>query len=341
MPHNVGMIAGALLLAFAGAQAASAGAPDAAAGGPAALSAVRQMAAEGRLDQAKRALEAMDASAPGVSHLRGVVDFRLRQYPQAAGELLSAVRDEKEGSEPWRESVLMLGESLYLAARAADAIPWLEKARSVAGKGIEPDYMLGNCYIQNRQPEKAVGAFARMIGVPPDSAAAHLIAAKMMIRSEFEDAAAAELHRALELNPKIPEAHYMLGEMDTFHGHFDQAITELQQEIAVNPGFAMAWYKLGDAYTRREQWDLAAPQLEKAVWLEPTYSGPYILLGKTYFKQNRFAEAENILRKSLQLDPRNASAHYILGQVLMREGRAAEGKKMLEESEALRDSEHG
>ncbi|HZU26732.1 MAG TPA: tetratricopeptide repeat protein [Bryobacteraceae bacterium] len=327
------MISGAILLAFwMQAQSAGAAAP---AQPPAGIAQAKALAESGKLEDAKKVLDALDPATPGINALKGDLDFRLHHYPQASDELLAAAKEQIEGSDPWRQTVLMLTQSLYLASRPADAIPWLEKARTFGTRSVEFDYMLGNCYVQTRAPEKAVVAFAHMFDVPPDSAAAHLLAGQMMIRQEFEEYAVKELRRALELSPKIPEAHYMLGEIATFHGRFDDAIAELKQEIDLNPNFAMAYYKLGDAYTRREQWDLAAPQLEKAVWLNPTYSGPYILLGRTYLKQNQLSAAENMLRRSLQLDPRNATAHYILGQTLVAEGRTEEGRKLLQESQAL------
>jgi tetratricopeptide (TPR) repeat protein len=333
------MIAGTLLLAFwLQAQGAT---PAATAQPPVGIAQARALLDAGKLDEAKKAVDSVDASTPGLNQLRGEIDFREHRYPKASDELLAATKEEIEGSDPWRQTVLLLTQSLYLSSRMAEAIPWLEKARLFGTRTAEFDYMLGNCYIQTRNTEKATGAFARMFEVTPDSAAAHLLTAQMMIRQEFEENAVKELHRALELNPKIPEAHYMLGELATFHGHFDEAIAELKQEIELNPNFGMAYYKLGDAYTRREQWDLAAPQLARAVWLNPTYSGPYILLGKTYMKQNQLPAAENMLRRALQLDPRNATAHYILGQTLVQAGRAEEGRRLLQESQALHGSTPG
>src|SRR5579883_3301791 len=148
--------------------------------------------------------------------------------------------------------------------------------------------------------------------------------ARMMMRQEMDDDAAAQARAALELDSRIPEAHFLLGEVALFHGDFDVAAAELQKEIALNPGYAMAYYRLGDAYGRKEQWQEAIAPLERSVWLNPNYSGPYILLGKAYLKQKEFANAEGVLRHALRLDPQNLSAHYLLAQALQQEGKSEE-----------------
>jgi tetratricopeptide (TPR) repeat protein len=134
----------------------------------------------------------------------------------------------------------MLGLSYYLSGHLKDAIPWLEKSAQTGARGPDVFYMLGS-YIQSVEPDKERAAFARMFDVAPDSAAAHLLTAQMMVRQEFEDLATKELQRALQLDPKIPEAHFLLGELSIFRAHLEEGITELRAEIAINPNFGAAY----------------------------------------------------------------------------------------------------
>jgi len=277
-----------------------------------------------------------DASAP-VDHAHGVALYRQREYVKASESLRRALDSEKPGTAPYRETLLLLAQSYYLNAKVGEAIPLLEKLMQEGVRSVELQYMLGNAYIQNREPAKAVRAFAEMFGVAPESAAAHLVTAQMMVRQEFEEFAEKELQRALELDPRLPEANYLLAQLAIFRSQVERGIALLQNEIAINPNFAMAYYRLGDAYTRREEWDNAIPQLQRSVWLNPNYSGPYILLGKCYQKKNELSNAEGLLRQAIRLDPQNYSAHYLLGQTLMQEGKADEGRKLLERSRELRE----
>src|SRR5260370_30101879 len=110
----------------------------------------------------------------------------------------------------------MPGLSYYLSGHLKDAIPWLEKSAQTGARGPDVFYMLGNSYIQSVEPDKERAAFARMFDVAPDSAAAHLLTAQMMVRQEFEDLAPKELQRAPQLHPQIPQAHLLLGQLSTF-----------------------------------------------------------------------------------------------------------------------------
>lgn len=263
------------------------------------------------------------ASSP---HAQGVALYRQQKYGDAISLLETAVKTEMPGSPEYKESVLLIGQSYFMLSQAPKAIPWLEKATAVN----EANYMLGYAYLQIGQRDRSEVAFARLFNRKPESAAAHLLAAQMMLKQEYEKEAEAELTAALALDAKIPEAHYLLGEIAIYRGRLDDGIAQLDTELALNPNFSMAWYRRGDAYTRQQRWDQAIPDLQRAVWLNPDFSGPFILLGRCYFKQRDFTNAEGILRRALTLDPKNHSAIYLLGQTLMAEGKVDEGRALLE-----------
>jgi tetratricopeptide (TPR) repeat protein len=304
--------------------------------------------ANSSVDEAKRLLDAgkvQDASAvlsairndrPEVTHLRGVVAFRLREYPKAIEALTKSAAQESPGSADIRESLLLLGQSYFLSSKMAETIAALEKAAAEGARSNELFYMLGIAYIQQRQPEKASRAVASLFAVPPDSAAAHVLTAQMMMKHEFEEFATNELKRGIALDARLGGAHYLLGEIAVYRGDIEGGIEEFRQELLINPNSPMAYFKMGDAYTRREDWDHAIPYLQRSVWLNPDFSGPYILLGKSYWKKKDFANAEGMLRQAIRMDPQNQSAHYILGQVLMQSGKPEDGRKMLERSQQLR-----
>ena len=72
-------------------------------------------------------------------------------------------------------------------------------------------------------------------GVAPDSAAAHVLTAQMMIRLELEEAAQAELRKAIEKDPRVPRAHYLLAQQALFRSRLDDALALSRKEIDNQP----------------------------------------------------------------------------------------------------------
>ena len=234
-----------------------------------------------------------------------------------------------------REAEQVLGLSYFLAGRFADAVPRLEATRKWASANLELGNILGQAYIRVQRPDRAREVFASVYRVPADSAAAHVIAAQMMVRLEMETQAEAELTKALEKDARLPNANYLLGQLALFRGRLAEAISLTERELAINPANAMALVQLGDAYVRQAEWDAAIGALQKSIWLNPYYSAPYILLGRAYMKKGQPSTAEGMLRRAIQYDPNNRSAHYLLAQLLQQMGRTEEAQREFELAEKL------
>jgi tetratricopeptide (TPR) repeat protein len=303
------------------------------------LSEARKLINDGNPKAAIIKLQSLpDIKSPRIAQLLGVAYYHTNDLVRAIEILKPLATKFSSDSTEARETVQVLGLALYLTGQINDAIPFLEQTRNWAPNNNELAYALGMAFIQTRQPAKARDSFARMFGVTPDSASAHLVTAQMMIRLELEELAETELKQAIEKDPKLPQAHYLLGQIAVYRTRYDEGIALLEKEIALNPGNAMAYYKLGDAYSRQLKWDEAIAPLQKSIWLNPYYSGPYILLGKSYLKKRNYPSAEGMLKRAIQFDPNNKSAHYMLGQVLQLSGRAEDAKREFAIAEKLQAS---
>ena len=229
------------------------------------------------------------------------------------------------------------GFRLFAQGKYQQAAPLLEAASAAAPEKPELGRALGLCYLRLHNAESGRTAFARLFGVPANSAKAHLLVAKMMMGEDLEVMAEPELRAAVKLEPELPELHYLLGELAIYRGDADFGIAELQKEIAINPAFSMTYYRLGDAFTRKGLWDQAVAPLEKAIWLNPPFSSPYILLGKVYYRMGRLEFAEGMLKKAVRMDPNNAGAHYLLAIVYRDMGRQEDARKEVEIMEKVKD----
>ena len=139
-------------------QQGAAGAQDAA------VAEARKLIAADKPRDAIARLQAIADPSPEVRYLLGVAYYHADDYPHAI-EQLSAIRTSlPEGSFERREATQVLGLSLYVSKRYPDAIPLLEETRAWANDNLELGYILGQAYIQMRQPERARASLARTFG---------------------------------------------------------------------------------------------------------------------------------------------------------------------------------
>lgn len=309
--------------------------------GESTLSAARRLINEGQPRKAIEQLESLKAGADAalqmqIDLLLGVAYYHADD-PARAVEVLAPVVDRLPAdSVSRREAEQVLGLSAVVIGRFADAIPRLEATRKWAPDNQELAYALAQAYVQTQRPDSARATVASIYRVPADSAAAHLLAAQLMIRLEIEPQAEVELTKAVEKDARLPGANLLLGQIALFRGRLPEAVSLTQRELAINPGNGMAFSQLGDAYVRQSKWDDAIAALQKSIWLNPYYSAPYILLARAYMKQAQPAVAEGMLRRAIQLDPNNRTAHYQLAQLLQQAGREEEAKREFEIAERLK-----
>jgi len=250
----------------------------------------------------------------------GIQSYREHRYADAVAQFTEALKTEAPGSAEYQESVLMMGESLYLEKKFAEAVPWFQKAAAGGKRALTAEFMLGSACLEAHQDDQALQAFSSLFQVKPDSAAAHSLTAEMMLREQQLPDAEREVRRALELDPHLPQAHYMLGLLALAHGDAARAAAEFQSEIQINPGFPMTFYRLAEAQAKLGDWDDAISSLERAIWLNPNQVGPYLLLGEAYLNRGSLSDAEGALRQVLAMDPGNARARDLLARTLQRAG---------------------
>ena len=295
----------------------------------------RKLLQLGKSAEAIAQLEAMQNQTPppkGLAHELGVAYYKKRDYLNAVVNLQKALKENPEDNE----AIQLTGLSLYLAGKPADAIPYLQKVQSWYPRAdVDASYVLGIAYLQTKQYPQARSAFAKMYGVPSDSAAAYLLCARMLLRQDFAPIAEEYGLKAVALDPKLPMAHYLLGELYLYQSKIDQAISHLEQELAINPGYANVYYKLADAYTRVQKFDDAERLLQRSIWLDANSTGPFILMGKVLQKKGEPDLAVRSLQRAISMDPGNPIPHQLLGQAYRALGQAEDAARELKQAEEL------
>jgi tetratricopeptide (TPR) repeat protein len=270
----------------------------------------------------------------GLSHELGVAYYRSGDYPKAISSLKQAVDADAED----KEATQLLGLANYLAGRPAEAIPLLEKVQGWYPRAnVDAAYILGVAYIQTKNYPEARKAFARMFEVGPDSAAAYLFTARVLLRQEFDPIAEEYAQKAIALDPKLPLAHFFLGELHLYKSRIPEAIADFQLELAINPGHAATYYKLADAYAHIEKFDEAEHTLQRSIWLDSTSTGAYILMGKVLEKKGETELAMRTLQHALTMDPTNSVAHHLLGQTYQDMGKTEDAERERKTAQRLQD----
>jgi len=294
---------------------------------------------EGQFDKAIQQLLELQHQHPEAKHVQhdlGTAYYRKGDFVAAQTAFGKAAEEDPQD----REAVQLRGLSLYQLGRPAEAIPYLKQVQSWIGSAnVDSNYVLGLCYIHTQNYDEARKSFAQMYGVPPDSAAAHLFMARMLLRQGYDPIAEQNAQQAAAMDPKLPLVHYLLGEFYLFKSNVQKAIDEFELEQKVNPGYAGTYDRLGDSYTRIGKYDDAERALQRAILLDATATGPYILMGKVLVKKKDFASATTYLEKALRMDPSNYISHHLMGEAYRGLGREADAERELKRAEELQSAQ--
>ena len=294
---------------------------------------------QGLLDKALEVLNPLSSTNPepkGAAYLRGLILYEKGNLQDASTAFAKAVTQDPGDLEAMK----MEGASLFRLGKPMEAIPLLEKAqRSTQQMNVDPQYVLGLCYLDTKRYDDARHAFAAQYDIPPDSASAYLLEGRMLLRRDYLPAAEKSTRTALELKPDLPMAHLLLGQLALARMDLSEAISQFTAERNLNPMFGGVYERLGDAYLRGGDYSNAQKSLDRAILLEPTLNIPYILLGKVMLEQNDPLMATMYLKHAIDIDSKNSMAHALLGRAYRSLGRKDDAAVELQTAAKLQETE--
>lgn len=312
--------------------------PNAPSNSVAVITQLRAMIDRGQTTAALQQLDKLKSDSPdlqGIDRLRGIALYAENRFTEADTAFATTLKLDPHDEE----ATQMRGLTLFRLGKPAEAIPLLEAAHNWnAQTRTDPSYVLALCYIDTRRYDDARHAFAAQYALPPDSAPAYLLAARMLLRREYVPVAKDFATKALELDPTLPLAHVLLGEIALAGEHLDQAIAEFEKERARNPLEPSSYDRLGDAYTRAGDYIKAQQVLQQALLLEPNATGPYILLGKVLLKRQDGVNAAMYLERAAKMDPANSMTHSLLAQAYRLLGRTDDANQQTQLAQRIRSA---
>jgi tetratricopeptide (TPR) repeat protein len=232
-----------------------------------------------------------------------------------------------------------------------------ELARLVAlQQPSEPEWyiQLGDAWLANRDPLKAIAAYERATQLRPQSARALQSLARASRSAEalqraiqiaptdaaswYQSATLAgsieKLQKAIALDPDLPGAHTTLAGLQAAAGQKDQAEAALREALRIDPYDAAAWDLAGRALAEKGQFPEALFDFEKAIHHRPGFA-PYLYeYALTLSSASQFDRAQENVEAALRADPKLAEAHALLGRLLVRKRQLREAAA--EYSQAVR-----
>ncbi len=303
------------------------------------VSEARTLMNKGQLDKALEVLTPPAIAEPepkGAEYLRGLILYEKGDLQKAEAAFAKASSQDPTDLE----AVKMQGASLFRLGRAAEATPLLEKAtQSTQQMNVDPQYVLGLCYLDTNRFDDARHAFAAQYDFLPDSASAYLLEGRMLLRRQYLPAAEKSTRKALELKADLPAAHLLLGQIALSRNDLHEAVSQFLMERDLNPMFGTVYDRLGDAYLRSGDYTNAQKSLDRAVLLEPTLNIPYILLGKVMLEENDALMATMYLKHAIEIDAKNSMAHALLGRAYRSLGRTDDAVAELRTAAKLQETE--
>ncbi|HEX8492526.1 MAG TPA: tetratricopeptide repeat protein [Pyrinomonadaceae bacterium] len=305
----------------------------------------RIFSAQKKYQESAAALEA--AALSGADSPEMLVDlsiayFDLKQYEKALGSARKAVaRDSRSASAHH-----MLGKSLFMLGKFAEATTELETALKLNTSDFDVAYTLGLAHLKQRQFAPARQIYDLTIKFLGDRPQLRIIFGRAYRETGFLPEAIEEFKKAIALDPRFPRAHYYLGLtylLKDGAAKLGEAAAEFKVELTANPDEYFANYYLGIIYVIERKWEAAITLLEKASRIQPQNPDPYFHLGQAYQGIEKHDRAIEMLRKAIALNPslghndyQVTTAHYRLGQSLIKVGQTEAGEKELQISSELK-----
>ena len=200
-------------------------------------------------------------------------------------------------------------------------------------KATEVDSSLVNSYFErahiskniNKDYDGAVGDFARVIELDPESYMGYFAKGAIEVRNGKYKQGIVDLTRAIELKSDYSNAYYDRGQAYFFRGQKDLALADWSRAIEISPNRTTGYFSRGDLYLTEGKLDLALKDFSRHIELSPQDLPVYCARAMLYSKMGLIDLALADANKSAELQPNNSYVYYMRGEINYGHGRYNNG----------------
>ncbi|MGH7741400.1 MAG: tetratricopeptide repeat protein, partial [Candidatus Eiseniibacteriota bacterium] len=233
-----------------------------------------------------------------------------RRYPEARPPLERYTQLRPDDPKGWS----LLGRTLTALGQKDEALPALAKAQSLGDKSKDMYTALGRLYVERKEWDKALEAFAK--GDP--SARDMLLIGQMFVFQNRLDAADSTYRAIITLDSTRSEAHFAMNELGKLRFRqkdYPAAVAMLARRIALDPNSDEAYYFMGLSYKEMKQYPEALDALQHAAALGDGKADRHFWLGILYEQVDSTALAVPEFERSVSLDSTSATAAVAFRQL--------------------------
>jgi tetratricopeptide (TPR) repeat protein len=177
----------------------------------------------------------------------------------------------------------------------------------------EASYNLGIAYFNDKEYNKALEQFDRIIAALPDFEKPYYGRALILYRREDYVKAKSDFQKVIKYNPNDYKPYFYLGKISNNLKQYKDANKYLQKAAEINPDYSKIYLELGNIYFKQKKYRGAIPHYKKAVELEPTDKEGLQKLGESYYRTQIYYSAYSQFQKILESEPYEPAANFMIG----------------------------
>lgn len=209
------------------------------------------------------------------------------------------------------EGAYLLGRIASLLDETGRAQMYLEKVVQTKPDDIEAQALLASVYNRQRNYEKAISAYQKVIGLDENRDDAYLNLGIVYLRMSRFKESIPHLEKAVELNLDHKEAYYHIGTAYEEIKDYAKAAENYEKYLNSNPeNPGDGYFHLGICRINLEQYEEAIAAFKEALKEKPQDIKINYQLAQAHQKAGQYENAEEIYRMLAQLTPEEAQVYY-------------------------------